>query len=1088
MYDRAMLTMRSFLLLIFAVTILPAANTRAQQNSSKDTCLLFVARNISSSGPNYFLYYTFSNKRVDIRKGDVLKYDIYLSKSNPEPCGGIDIETLEVNLRDSGATDQNNLSAHPNTSLEPAIGHWYHREISLDKLVGQRARRWILGAEGDARGTYVQFVDNVLIARADGTKAEIYTNGPPTAHQVAMKEGYSKEVLLKPVPRAVVKDNVDLNTFVDAEVQHFAIAAKLDDLRAQIDLAKYISRRTNDPSFTQHVADANTLIDAAQKNEQLTADQIPSIAKQVDALVKQDEPVMHEYTAHMVGHAHIDFQWLWEWPETVQVCRETFRQALRFINEFPGFKFTQSSSGLYEATEKSWPEIFKGIQEQVAKGNWEIVGGRITEADENMESPESHAMQFLYGQRYFREHFKGVDAKVGWEPDTFGHTLQFPQILNLAGCKYFYFCRGGYNIPLFWWQSPDGSRVLAFDEPASGGWYDGDVTTNRFDRLFNFADKTGSKDMLWVYGVGDHGGGPTRENINTALSYQKLPFLPTVKFDTVLNFFHSLEKYDLSKLPVCTTDLNTGDHLGFNGVWTTHSDVKRWNRDAEAITESAEAIAFFSSRYGYPYPAEELRHNWEDICWNHHHDTISGTAFHNSYYRTGPMFERVIASSRQIAQDALSFLAVRVQSSTDGILVFNPTGWARTDIVTFGEKVNGESDAVSLHDREPMQNTADGKCIFLVKDIPPYSYRVYHIEPHQNMPGEIPIALSQDNRAIGNHDFKITLNSAGEVTSIFDNRLKREFIAKGGTGNRLEIHWENPHGSSAWTIGRIDRVEPLQDSAGIRVEEAGPVRITLGWDRKFQSSVLHQTISLGQYGPPEFSLSTQWNELGSVDHHEPFLKVAFDIAGSNPVATYQVPYATIQKPIDGAERPASKFADLSGDGLGAAILNDCKQGYSADGNTLRLSLIRTSYYPDPRPNDRPQHASWIFFPHDGNGDSPAVAQAAESFNHPLMCTAFHAIGGASLPPEQTFLSVNAPNVLITGVKRAQDDGDLIVRFYELVGKPTTATFTLPATPTRIQTVNLIEDPLHDDKSSTVQLRGHEIRTLKIALPPVPGYN
>ena len=115
--------------------------------------------------------------------------------------------------------------------------------------------------------------------------------------------------------------------------------------------------------------------------------------------------------------------------------------ALRFMDEFPGFKFTQSSSGLYEATEKSWPEIFKGIQEQVAKGNWEIVGGRICEADENMLSPESHARQFLYGQRYFREHFKGVDAKVGWEPDTFGHTVQFPQILSLAGCKYFYFCR-----------------------------------------------------------------------------------------------------------------------------------------------------------------------------------------------------------------------------------------------------------------------------------------------------------------------------------------------------------------------------------------------------------------------------------------------------------------------------------------------------------------------------------------------------------------------------------------------------------------------------------------------------------------------
>ena len=160
------------------------------------------------------------------------------------------------------------------------------------------------------------------------------------------------------------------------------------------------------------------------------------------------------------------------------------------MDEFPGFKFSQSSSGLYEATEKSWPTVFKGIQDQVAKGNWEILGGRVCEGDENMISPESHASQFLYGQRYFREHFKGKDAVVGWEPDTFGHTVQFPQLLQLAGCKYFYFCRAGYNIPLFWWQAPDGTRVLTYCEAATGGWYDGDITTARLDRQFNFEKQT----------------------------------------------------------------------------------------------------------------------------------------------------------------------------------------------------------------------------------------------------------------------------------------------------------------------------------------------------------------------------------------------------------------------------------------------------------------------------------------------------------------------------------------------------------------------------------------------------------------------
>ena len=896
------------------------------------------------------------------------------------------------------------------------------------------------------------------------------------------KDGYSQNVVLKPVDRSAIKDNADVDSFLDSEMQQIALQAQLDRLRAQLELATKVAGRVKDEHFSSQIADATSLLDKAAQSSAITQDSVNSVTGQVDSLLKQDEPAMREFTAHLVGHAHIDFQWLWEWPETVQVCHDTFNQAIKFIDEFPGFKFTQSSSGLYEATEKSFPDLFKKIQEQVAKGNWEIVGGRVCEGDENMLSPESHASQFLYGQRYFREHFNGKSALVGWEPDTFGHTIQFPQILNLAGCKYFYFCRGGYNEPLFWWQAPDGSRVLAYDEPATGGWYDGDIHPDRVNRQFKFADQTGSKDMLWVYGVGDHGGGPTRENLNTILSYQKTPFLPKLEFSTVLDGFHSFEKYDLSKLPVQTNDLNTGDHLGFNGVWTTHSDVKRWNRDAEAITESAEAIAAFASQYGYPYPAAEIRHNWEDICWNHHHDTISGTAFHDSYFRTEAVFNRVIASSRQITQDGLDFLAVRVHCESDGFLVFNPCGWTRTDLVTTPEPVAADSVAISAHDSEPVQQSADGKSIFLVKDIPPYSYRVYRFQQTKIEPKSA-ASISSDGTTLENADYKITLDPAhGVLTSIFDKHNNRETLAAGGSGNRLEIHWEKAQGSLAWVIGKIQRVEPLLGAITPTVTESGPVRVTVSWDRTFQSSTLHQSISLDAEGPPIFSLSTQWKELGSSAHEEPFLKTAFDVAATSPAATYQTPFATIEKPTDGTEHPALKFADLSDASGGAAILNDCKYGYSADGNTLRLSLIRTTFNPDPRPNERPQHASWSFLPHVGAGLSPVIAQSAESFNHPLLATEFHPLASASLPMEKTFLSTSTPNVLITGVKRAEDDSDLIVRFYELTGQPTQTKIDLPVSPTRIQTVNLMEDPLHDETGGMIQLHPHEIRTLKITLP------
>lgn len=1071
------------LMVLIGVTV--SADAAAQEannqgSGAKDTCLMFVARNISTPGDNFFLYEKFSNRRMKIKKGDVLEYDIYLAQSNPIAGGAIDIETNSGNLRDSGSMDQNGLLAHPDTILKQAVGKWYHREIPLDKLAGQRAQQWSIAAEGDARGTYIEFFDNVLVKHTDGSSTVIYANGRAPAHQILMKNGYSKSVVLKPVARAEVADNVDLTRFIDVQVQQFLLRDKLDDLRDQLALADSAAKQVDDKKFASQIAEGKSLIDAAEKDKTLTADSIKTAWQRIDSLLGQDEPAIKQYTAHLVGHAHIDFQWLWEWPETVQVCRNTFGDALRFIHEYPGFKFTQSSAGLYQATQKSWPKIFKGIQEQVAAGNWEIVGGRITEGDENMLSPEAHAMQFLYGQRYFRKNFKGVSAKVGWEPDTFGHTLQFPQILNLAGCKYFYFCRAGYHFPLFWWQAPDGSRVLAFNQSATGGWYDGDITTKRIERSYKFADKTGSKDSVWVYGVGDHGGGPTRENIKTALAYQKLPFVPTIKFSTAYDFFKSLGKYNLSKLPVVTTDLNTPFNCGFNGVWTTHSDVKRWNRDAEATTESAEAIAYFASRYAdYPYPAGELRRDWTDICWNHHHDTISGTAFHDSYFRTAAIYQRVIASSRQIEQDALSFLAVRVKSGSDGFLVFNPCGWTRSGLVQIPDPQAPGTMAVSAEDTEPVQSDKSGHGLFFVKDIPSFSYRVYRFEQAKQSPKGL-VSVSSDGTVLENSDFRVVLDpSRGVVSSVYDKRNKWESIASGGSGNRLEIHWENPKGSSAWTISHIDRVQPLVSPVKVRITESGPARVTVSWDRVFQSTRLHQSISLAAHGAPVFSLATQWKELGGPDHDEPFLKVAFDVNAQQPKATYQVPFATIQKPTDGAEHPALKFADLSDENDGAAILNDCKQGYSADGNTLRLSLIRTTFYPDPRPNDRPQHASWSFLPHGAGGVSPAVVKAAESFNHPLLGTEFHPMGQASLPMAKTFLSVSGANVLITGVKKAEDDGDLIVRFYELMGQPTKTTVQLPELPRHIETVNLIEDPLHSDPTTTIQLGSHEIRTLKI---------
>jgi len=272
------------------------------------------------------------------------------------------------------------------------------------------------------------------------------------------------------------------------------------------------------------------------------------------------------------------------------------------------------------------------------------------------------------------------------------------------------------------------------------------------------------------------------------------------------------------------------------------------------------------------------------------------------------------------------------------------------------------------------------------------------------------------------------------------------------------------------------KVEPL----------TGPVKLersdecTVRWDRVFQSTTLHQFVTLAPNGAPVFGYTTEWKELGGPDKQEPFLKVAFDVRATDPKLTIQIPFGAIEKPTDNGEYGAREWADLAGNDGGVAILNDCKHGVSAEKNTLRLSLIRTSYYPDPRPNDRPQAARWVFQPHTGDYKSADLIRKSEAFNHPLWATVVKANANGPLALEQSLLSVNEDDVVITGVKKAEDDDGLIVRFYESQAKTAHATLKLPFEAQKVETVNFVEDKLADESAPSVDLRACEIRTLKVS--------
>ena len=1039
---------------------------------------MFAATNIAKGDGDFFVYVPIHVEKRTIAAGDVLEYDIYLDKGNPAAVGGIEFTVTGGSLYKSGAADRDGIRANGKTPLPAAVGKWHHRAIPLDRVAGQTTKRFTATFLGDAPGRYVQFLDNVVLTHADGRKTILYDGGDPPLKSTdeIRKEGFSKHVVFKPVPRAEVVEGKDLRPLYEKEIKATLLDEELGDLRVHVEVFRKIADRERDPHMREHAGAAKVLLERAEKSDP-ESDTFRGIVAELRRVLVHDHPVMKKYAGQLVGHAHIDFQWLWEWTETIKVCRSTFGQALEFMHEFPGFKFSQSSSALYAATEEHHPDVFRGIRQQVEAGNWEIVGGRVSEADEHMISPESHARHFLYGQRYFRERFNGKQATVGWEPDGYGHTWQMPQILLNGGCRYFYFCRGGTGEPLFWWQSPDGSRVLAFDEPASGGWYNGDVSMKNFERLGGFAERTGMKDMLWVYGVGNHGGGPTRENIETALAFQGSDSLPTVKFSTASDFFRRLESSDTTKLPVVNDDLNPTQGFVFDGTYTSHSTIKRLNRDAEATTESAEAIAAVASRYGFAYPGPELRRIWEQITWNQHHDTLPGVAIHSSYERSYKILEGAIESARGIGTDALAWIASRVGGDQDSVVVFNPSAFERDGIV----EVDVPADvnvAVAGNVVVPLQRDAKGRAVFFAAKLPSLGYRSYRLESRAAVPGERAAAVHADGTVLENADYKVVVDPArGVVTEIIDKATGRNSLTAGGSGNRLEVYWEEPVDMSSWIIGKIAKVEPLVSPVRLEVLESGPVRASIGFDRQFQTTILRQKISLAAAGPPEFELATEWKELGDGRNPSPFLKVAFDVAADAPKFVLQIPFGDIEKPLDGEENPALTFADISGAGAGASLLNDSKHGYSASGHTLRLSLIRSDYSPDPRPNDRPQMARWSFVPHAGDWRGAGIVKRAHAFNHPVWTARVLAGADRPLPGEMSFLSAGAGNVLVTGVKKAEDDADLVVRFYEAHGNPATDTITTPWKVLRTQRVNFLEDPVEPKAGGA--LRGYEIRTLKL---------
>jgi alpha-mannosidase len=375
-------------------------------------------------------------------------------------------------------------------------------------------------------------------------------------------------------------------------------------------------------------------------------------------------PATPDRTLHLVGNAHLDPVWLWPWQEGYQEARATFRSAIERMDEYPDFVFTCDQIVLLSWVEESDPELFERIRQRVAEGRWVNAGGWWVEPDCNLPMGESFARQGLYGQRYVLSRF-GRLADVGMNADPFGHNAMLPQILRGQRMDAYVFLRPGPHESdlrgaLFWWQAPDGSRVLAYRIPFEYGSAPGDVGFQT-EKSLGQLDREGGEGMVF-YGVGNHGGGPTRANIESIHRYDRMGTFGRMKMSSPREYFDELQSRKaglLEHLQVRTDDLQ--HHAP--GCYSAHSGIKAWQQRAQFAVLNAERWAAVSALgSGIRYPRDELERAWKQVLFNQFHDILPGSAIEPAYDDARDQLGEAVAISKRIITRAHN----RITTSSPG--------------------------------------------------------------------------------------------------------------------------------------------------------------------------------------------------------------------------------------------------------------------------------------------------------------------------------------------------------------------------------------------------------------------------------------
>lgn len=806
------------------------------------------------------------------------------------------------------------------------------------------------------------------------------------------------------------------------------------------------------------------------------------------------------------GHAHLDVAWLWPLWRTRQKGAHTVANALHLMERYPNYHFSMSQPQVYAYLKKDDPELYARMKERISEGRFEPVGMMWLEVDCNIASGESLVRQLTFGARFFAEEFGELNHVV-WLPDVFGYSAALPQLMRGAGVSCFMTTKISWNqfnrmpVDTFRWRGIDGSEVLAHFVTATSDplrhpsdpqsyTYNGNMTGAEIFGTWNhYKQKNTNHELLYLYGWGDGGGGPTEDMLEAACVLRNIPGFPKVVQGRVDQYFDRLYNrlWDDPRLPTWVGELYLEYH---RGTYTSQARTKQANRASELLYREAEWLNAWATTLGATDRQAELNEGWRLILLNQFHDVLPGSSVARVYEESHAQYDEVQRVGCEVRKaSANSVIAAQTEgyaadaTEQDRVAVFNSLPWERTEAVHIplsdGNERAGNTDA------QVIEEMSGERSLLVEVEVPSYGYTVLPAGSAgpESRAGE----LIAKRTSLQNAELRIELDDAGEIASLYDLKHERELIAPGARGNRLVAYEDRPLAWEAWDIDIFyeEKPYPVQVVSDWRVVEEGPVRAAIEITRKLGSSTIRQRICLWRASRRiDFVTEVDWQE------RQTLLRALFPLRLNAARATCEIQFGAVERPthrntswdVARFEVCAHRWVDLAEGDYGVALLNNGKYGHSLHDNVLGLSLLKGSTFPDPDADRGLHRFTYSLLPHAGDWRAGQVVRRAYELNAPLR--AVPVPGGSSTEPE-SFLSTGSDHIVVETVKVAEDGNGLIVRLYEAHNRrgPASLRFIWPVE--SAEEVDLLERP-----SGTVEVAGDrvkfevrpfEVKTLRVRL-------